>query len=194
MSSFSLLIFVKTGGKVSVYKLFEAIKITFAKFFKINDMTFEDLGLNKPLLNALSDLNYTEPTTIQAKAFGPVEDGTGAIMGIDVDVMIGKLSPARREEIEARAAALIAEETTLREMRRARKLAQARVAKALGITHESVSRLGKRSDLFLSTLKKTVEGMGGSLSLMAQCPDGPPVVVSGLADDVETATQRRSRR
>ena len=42
-------------------------------------MTFEDLGLNKPLLNALSDLNYTEPTTIQAKAFGPMLAGKDVI-------------------------------------------------------------------------------------------------------------------
>lgn len=32
-------------------------------------MTFEELGLNKPLVNALSDLGYTEPTSIQNKTF-----------------------------------------------------------------------------------------------------------------------------
>lgn len=38
-------------------------------------MTFEDLNLNKPLLNALSDLNYTTPTTIQQKVFSVVMSG-----------------------------------------------------------------------------------------------------------------------
>mgnify|MGYP000355232686 CR=1 FL=1 len=38
-------------------------------------MTFEDLNLNKPLLNALSDLNYTTPTTIQGKVFSVMMSG-----------------------------------------------------------------------------------------------------------------------
>ena len=57
------------------------------------------------------------------------------------------------------------------------------VAKKLGITQDSVSRLVKRSDLLLSTLRKTVEAMGGNLSLVAQFPDRAPVVLSGIADD-----------
>src|SRR6204780_505434 len=93
------------------------------------------------------------------------------------------LSTERRKKIEARAAELIAEEMTLRELRRARKLTQVRMAKALGITQDSVSRLEKRSDLLLSTLRKTVEAMGGNLSLIAEFPDRAPVVLSGIAED-----------
>ncbi len=94
-----------------------------------------------------------------------------------------KLSPVRRKKVEARAAQLIAEEMTLRELRRARKLTQVRVAKELGISQDGVSKLEKRSDLLLSTLRKTVEAMGGSLSLIAEFPDRDPVVLSGIADD-----------
>ncbi len=53
---------------------------------------------------------------------------------------------------------------------------------ALGISHDGVSRLEKRSDLLLSTLRKTVEAMGGNLSLVAEFPDREPVVLSGIAD------------
>ena len=70
---------------------------------------------------------------------------------------------------------------TLREIRKARKLTEVRIAKALGITQDSVSRLEKRSDLLLSILRKTVEAMGGMLSLMAEFPDRPPIVLSGRA-------------
>jgi ATP-dependent RNA helicase RhlE len=42
-------------------------------------MTFDDLGLNKPLLNALNDLGYTTPTTIQAKAFTVMLSGKDVI-------------------------------------------------------------------------------------------------------------------
>ena len=83
-------------------------------------------------------------------------------MPTNVDDIIGKLNPAQRKKVEARAAQLIAEEMTLRELRRARKLTQVRMAKKLGITQDSVSRLEKRSDLLLSTLRKTVEAMGGN--------------------------------
>jgi transcriptional regulator with XRE-family HTH domain len=93
------------------------------------------------------------------------------------------LSPARRKKIEARAAQLVSEEMTLQELRHARKLTQVRMAKALGITQDGVSRLEKRSDLLLSTLRKTVEAMGGNLSLVAEFPDRDPVVLSGIADD-----------
>jgi transcriptional regulator with XRE-family HTH domain len=101
----------------------------------------------------------------------------------NADDIIKKLSPAQRRKVEARAAELIAEEMTLRELRHARKLTQVKMAKKLGVTQDSVSRLEKRSDLLLSTLRKTVEAMGGNLSLVAEFPDRRPVVLSGIAED-----------
>ena len=61
-------------------------------------------------------------------------------------------SPARRKKIGKRAAELIAEEMTLRELRRAHKLTQQCIAETLGIGQDQVSRLEQRSDLLLSTL------------------------------------------
>lgn len=94
-----------------------------------------------------------------------------------------ELSPVRRKKIEARASQLIAEEMTLQELRRARKLTQVRMAKELGIGQDGVSKLEKRADLMISTLRKTVEAMGGRLSLVAEFPDRPPVALSGIAED-----------
>ena len=104
-------------------------------------------------------------------------------MPVNVDDKIKKLSAAQRKKVEARAAELIAEEMTLRDLRKARALTQARMAEQLGITQDGVSRLEKRSDLLLSTLRKTVEAMGGSLSLIAEFPDRAPVVLTGIAED-----------
>lgn len=117
-------------------------------------------------------------------------------MAVDVNDKIKKLSRTQRRKFESRAAELIAEEMTLRELRRARKLTQVRMAKALGITQDSVSRLEKRSDVLLSTLRKTVKAMGGNLSLVAEFPDRAPIVLSGIAeDDLPTKpTGRRSAR
>ena len=104
-------------------------------------------------------------------------------MAVNVDDKIKRLNPDQRNKVEARAADLMAEEMTLRELRHARKLTQVRIAKKLGITQDSVSRLEKRSNLLLSTLRKTVEAMGGTLSLVAEFPDRAPVVLSGIAED-----------
>jgi transcriptional regulator with XRE-family HTH domain len=115
-------------------------------------------------------------------------------MAITLKDKMKGLSVARRKKIAARTAELIAEEMTLRELRHARKLTQVRMAKALGITQDSVSRLEKRSDLLLSTLRKTVKAMGGSLSLVAEFPDRGPVVLAGIADvEPESAPERRRK-
>jgi DNA-binding XRE family transcriptional regulator len=101
-----------------------------------------------------------------------------------------ELGPARRKRIEARAAELAAEEMTLQELRQARKLTQLRMAKALNISQDGVSRLERRTDLLLSTLRKSVEAMGGSLSLIAEFPDRAPVTLSAISR-VEATTSRR---
>ena len=91
------------------------------------------------------------------------------------------LPDSRRKRIEAAAAALIAEEMTLRDLRKARNQTQARVAKRLGINQENVSRLEQRSDLLISTLSGYVEAMGGKLNLVAEFPDRPPITLAGIA-------------
>jgi DNA-binding XRE family transcriptional regulator len=117
-------------------------------------------------------------------------------MSRNVNDIIRILNAAQRKKVEARAAELIAEEMTLQELRRARKLTQVSVAKALGITQDSVSRLEKRSDILLSTLRRTVQVMGGNLSLVAEFHDRAPVVLSGLAEPLPNhkPPARRKRR
>ena len=92
-----------------------------------------------------------------------------------------RIPRARRERTEDRARSLIAEEMSLRDLRKARRQTQARVAETLGINQENVSRIEQRSDLLLSTLSGYVGAMGGRLSLVAEFPDRPPVVVTGIA-------------
>ena len=103
-------------------------------------------------------------------------------MALNVDDVIAGLDPERRRRVEDRASELIADEMTLRELRKARRLTQVTLARELGITQDGVSRLERRSNLLLSTLRKTVEAMGGSLSLIARFPDRPPVELSGIAE------------
>lgn len=108
-------------------------------------------------------------------------------MARNVNDIIKKLSPSQRKKVEARAAQLIAEEMTLQQLRKARKLTQQKLAKSLRIGQEGVCKLEKRSDLLISTLRDYIEAMGGNLSLVAEFPDRPPVILSGIAD---TETQQ----
>jgi hypothetical protein len=101
---------------------------------------------------------------------------------------MSRLDAKRRKKVDARAAALIAEEMSLRDLRRAHEKTQVYMAKALGIGQEGVSRIEQRSDLLLSTLRGYVEAMGGKLCLVAEFPDRPPVVLAGVAE-MEPAPQ-----
>lgn len=92
------------------------------------------------------------------------------------------LPAGRRQKIAKRTSILIAEEMTMRELRKARLITQEQLAKTLGVKQEQISRIEKRTDMHLSTLKRTVEAMGGQLILTAQFPDGAPVRLTGLAE------------
>ena len=114
---------------------------------------------------------------------------------------LNELGERRRKKVEARAAELVAEEMSLQDLRRAHRLTQARVGKALQIGQDGVSRLEQRSDLLISTLRNYVEAMGGDLQLIASFPDRPAVAVTGLAGidakgerTLKRATGRRGRR
>ena len=101
----------------------------------------------------------------------------------NVDEIISGLPAARRRKLEARAAQLIAEEMSLQQLRRARKLTQQKIAKSLQIGQEGVSKLEQRSDLLISTLRGYVRALGGDLSLVAEFPDSGPIFLSGIAGD-----------
>ena len=90
------------------------------------------------------------------------------------------LSPARRKKVETRTAELIEDEKSLCDLRRALALTQEKMAEELGIGQDGISRLEKRSDLLISTLRGYIEAMGGNLRLVAEFPNRPPVMLSGL--------------
>jgi DNA-binding XRE family transcriptional regulator len=107
------------------------------------------------------------------------------------------LPPKRRAKVEARAAELIAEEMSLRDLRKAHELTQKRMAEALDMGQEGISRIEQRSDLLLSTLRSYVEAMGGQLRLTAEFPDRPPVHLAGIAtagENVASGARRPPRK
>ena len=101
---------------------------------------------------------------------------------ISLDEIMASMPEERRERIEARAAELV----TLYDLRKAVQKTQKQMAEVLGVGQDSISRMENRSDMLLSTLRRYVEAMGGTLALVAQFPDRPPMVIHKLG---ETAPQ-----
>ena len=107
-------------------------------------------------------------------------------MARKLDDVTAALPADRRARVEKRAMEL----ATLKDLRRAAEQTQADLAAALGVGQDTISRMEKRSDMLLSTLRHYVEGMGGSLELVARFPNRPPVVIRHLG--AEKAPRRRA--
>jgi DNA-binding XRE family transcriptional regulator len=96
-------------------------------------------------------------------------------MARTLDEIIAALPENRREKIAARTRELIAEELSLRELRKAMHKTQVAVARRLKVGQDTISKIEARSDMFISTLRGYVKAMGGELTLVATFPDRPPV-------------------
>jgi transcriptional regulator with XRE-family HTH domain len=93
-----------------------------------------------------------------------------------------KLTPEQRAKVDELARKLIAEEKSLREIRKARDYSQATLAELLGMNQGDLSKFERRTDAYLSTIRRYIEAMGGTLELVATFPDTGPVVISNLGE------------
>jgi len=82
-----------------------------------------------------------------------------------------KMSPAAQAEARALTEHLIGE-MPLQELRIARQQTQEQLAQELGIKQAAVSRLERRTDMYVSTLRRVIQAMGGDLEITARFPDG----------------------
>ena len=94
--------------------------------------------------------------------------------------LMAKLPAKRRAKILARADELILEETTLQQARQARGKTQTAVADSLKIGQDSVSRIEKRGDMLVSTLRDYVAAIGGKVRVVIEFEDQPPVELIAL--------------
>ncbi len=81
------------------------------------------------------------------------------------------VSAERRAKTHARALATLAE-MPLQELRQARNLSQQNIAELLELTQPEVSKMERRADVYVSTLRRYIEAMGGELEIRANFPDG----------------------
>src|ERR1035441_8224501 len=103
-------------------------------------------------------------------------------MGRDVNDFISALPAARRRKIERQAAQIMNEHMSLQELRRARKLTQTKLAKSLGTAQKNISELERRTDMHISTDRKSVETIHFKVSAGSHFPNGAPIKLIGLAE------------
>jgi predicted XRE-type DNA-binding protein len=83
--------------------------------------------------------------------------------------------PRAKARYDAVLAEISSRQATLRRLREARALTQTTLAELLEMDQSEVSRLERRSDMLLSTLKRFVQATGGELHIVVSYPDGGPV-------------------
>ncbi|UVJ43318.1 helix-turn-helix transcriptional regulator [Pseudomonas sp. LS1212] len=103
-------------------------------------------------------------------------------MAKSLDQVMKGLPAARRQKIEQRGQELIEDQMTLQELRKELNLTQEAMAGLLDMKQANISKVEKRADMLISTLRGYVEAMGGTLELVARLPGRSPVKLEGFRD------------
>jgi len=96
-----------------------------------------------------------------------------------------RTKPETRARIEAEATRL-SDDLHLSQLRKAKGLTQAAMADLLGVSQAEVSKMERRTELYVGTLRKFIEAMNGELVLAARFSDGVEVPIR-LADAEDAA-------
>lgn len=81
------------------------------------------------------------------------------------------MSPEAQARSHEKAIAMIAE-LPLAELRQARLLSQEQLAAQLEVKQPAVAKMEKKADMYISTLRRYIEAMGGELVIRAHFPEG----------------------
>lgn len=82
-----------------------------------------------------------------------------------------KMSPESRARSDMLYHKMLAE-MPLNELRQARALSQVKLAETLHVNQAAVSKIERRTDMYISTLRAYIRAMGGDLEIVAKFPDG----------------------
>lgn len=94
--------------------------------------------------------------------------------------LTARMSPAAQARAKARTEAMLAE-MPLQELRHARGLSQETLAATLNVRQASISKLERRTDMYISTLRSHIRAMGGELEIVARFPEGD-VTISNFSE------------
>jgi len=94
-----------------------------------------------------------------------------------------KLETRRRIEAEAQT---LSDDLHLSQLRKARGLTQETMAELLGVSQAEVSKMERRTELYVGTLRKFIEAMNGELVIAARFADGVEVPIR-LSEEEDAA-------
>jgi len=81
----------------------------------------------------------------------------------------------------------LTKELSLQELRKARELTQTSIAAELEIAQGDVSKLERRTDMYISTLANYLHAVGAELEIRAVFPDGHAVKITQFAEEPRSA-------
>ena len=81
-----------------------------------------------------------------------------------------KMTPGAQARSAALAEGMLVE-MQLQELRKSRNITQVAVADAMHVEQGAVSKLERREDMYVSTLRDYVQALGGELRMVAKFPD-----------------------
>lgn len=87
------------------------------------------------------------------------------------NLMETNLPPESQERINEKAKKLIAHELSLQEMRKALAISQTEMAARLELGQGDISKFERREDVYVSSVRKYLEAMGGKLELIVKFPE-----------------------
>lgn len=92
-----------------------------------------------------------------------------------------KMSPAARAASAVEYRSLV-EQMSLHQLRKARELTQAKIAEELRMGQGDVSKLERRTDMYVSTLASYLQAVGADLEIRAIFPDGRTVKITQFSE------------
>ena len=101
-----------------------------------------------------------------------------------------RMGPDRRLQNEVGAHKILAA-LPLQKLRQARDFSQRVLAKELDMTQPEISKLEHRADMYVSTLRRYIEAMGGTLEIRATFPDGTILKLGRLGDGIDEPSGSR---
>jgi DNA-binding XRE family transcriptional regulator len=111
-------------------------------------------------------------------------------MAKNFETLRAKRSPEARERSH-QLAAKYRSEMALDELREAREMTQQHLARILKVNQAAVSKMERRTDMYVSTLQDFVRAMGGQLKIVATFPEGAVEISQfQLAKDASAGTTK----
>ena len=96
------------------------------------------------------------------------------------DELRKRMTPARRAR-NIKATKRMLADMSLHELRQARDHSQAGLARTLKVGQPAVAKLERRADMYVSTRRRYIEALGGSLEITAKFPDAT-VTITNFSD------------